>query len=170
MELLNNGADVKNGTPKETTKPTNENGAIKKEIAQPVKSLNGKTETEKAKPEAAPQEQPKPALAQPEPAKPGLSLDAKLKLVSDLHRRSVQRVNLITRIKQLEAFEVALASENDELEDNPYQGCKIIIRDDKGRDFTTNTPGLIRMVSQFIFTACNEKLAEIEATINFPNA
>ncbi len=170
MELQNNGADVKNGTPKETTKPIVENGAIKKEIAQPVKSLNGKAEAEKAKPEATPQEQPKPAPVEAAPAKPGLSLEAKLKLVSDLHRRSVQRVNLISRIKQLEAFEVALASENDELEENPFQGCKIIIRDDKGRDFTTNTPGLIRMVAQFIFTACNEKLAEIEATINFPNA
>lgn len=27
--------------------------------------------------------------------------------------------------------------ENDELESNPYQGCKLIIKDDKGRDFTT---------------------------------
>lgn len=170
MELQNNGADVKNGTAKETTKPIVENGAAKKDVAEPVKSLNGKAKAEKAKPEAVMPEQPKPAPAEPTPAKHELSLEAKLKLVSDLHRKSVQRVNLIARIKQLEAFEVALACENDELEENPYQGCKIIIRDDKQRDFVTTTPGLIRLVSQFIFTACNTKLAEIEATINFPNA
>jgi len=73
-------------------------------------------------------------------------------------------------MKQLETFEVNLATENDELEDNPYQGCKLIIEDDKQRRFITTTPGLIRMVSQFIFDACQEKLMEIEANIIFPNA
>jgi hypothetical protein len=68
------------------------------------------------------------------------------------------------------AFEVVLTQENDELEDNPYQGCKLIIKDDKNREFITTTPGLIRLVSQFIFDACNEKLADIEANIVFPNA
>jgi len=71
-------------------------------------------------------------------------------------------------LKQLEAFEVVLTQENDELEDNPYQGCKLIIEDDKKRQFITTTPGLIRLVSQFMFSACYEKLAEIEATIVFP--
>ena len=65
---------------------------------------------------------------------------------------------------------MVLAQENDELEDNPYQGCKLIIRDDKNREFVTTTPGLIRLVSQFIFSACHEKLAEIEASIVFPHA
>ena len=103
-------------------------------------------------------------------AKPVLSLDAKLKAVDDLHRKSLQRLALIGRIKTLEAFEVKLIEEQDELESNPYQGCKLIIEDDKRRQFTTNTPGLIRMVAQFIFDACETKLAEIEATINFPQA
>ena len=104
------------------------------------------------------------------PIKPALNLEQTLKAVDSLHRRSIQRVNLLTRIKQLEAFEVALTQENDELEDNPYQGCKLIIEDDKRRTFVTTTPGLIRLVSQFIFNACHEKLAEIEAQIVFPNA
>ena len=103
-------------------------------------------------------------------AKPVLSLDAKIKAVNDLHRKTIQRLALIARLKTLEEFEVALLENNDELESNPYQGCKLIIEDDKRRQFVTNTPNLIRMVSQFIFDACEAKLAEIEATINFPQA
>jgi len=102
--------------------------------------------------------------------KPALSLDAKIKAVNDLHRKTIQRLALIARLKTLEEFEVALLENNDELESNPYQGCKLIIEDDKRRQFVTNTPNLIRMVSQFIFDACEAKLAEIEATINFPQA
>lgn len=102
--------------------------------------------------------------------KPAMNLEQTIKTVNDLHRRSIQRLALIARIKLLEDFEVKLVEENDELESNPYQGCRLIIKDDKGRDFTTNTPGLIRMVAQFIFDACHEKLAEIEANIVLPNA
>ena len=102
--------------------------------------------------------------------KPMPNLEQTLKAVDALHRWTILRTNLIARIKQLEAFEVALRQENDELEDNPFQGCKLIIRDDKNREFVTTTPGLIRLVAQFIFNACGEKLAEIEANIVFPNA
>jgi hypothetical protein len=105
-----------------------------------------------------------------EPKKFALNLEQTLKSVEGLHRLSIQRVALISRIKTLEAFEVTLVEENDELESNPYQGCKLIIKDDKGREFITNTPNLIRMVSQYIFDACHEKLADIEANIIFPNA
>jgi len=102
--------------------------------------------------------------------KPALNLDQTLKAVDSLHRRSVQRLALIARIKSLEAFEVKLIEDHDELESNPYQGCKLIIEDDKRNQFVTNTPNLIRMVAQFVFDACAEKLAEIESEIVFPNA
>lgn len=105
-----------------------------------------------------------------EPKKFALNLEQTLKSVESLHRLSIQRITLLSRIKLLEDFEVKLIEENDELEYNPYQGCKLIIKDDKGREFVTNTPNLIRMVSQFIFDACHEKLAEIESNIIFPNA
>jgi hypothetical protein len=105
-----------------------------------------------------------------EPEKFALNLEQTLKSVGGLHRLSIQRTTLLSRIKLLEDFEVKLIEENDELESNPYQGCKLIIEDDKRRQFVTNTPNLIRMVSQFIFDACQEKLAEIEANIIFPNA
>ncbi|WP_342647351.1 hypothetical protein [Mucilaginibacter sp. CSA2-8R] len=105
-----------------------------------------------------------------EPKKFALNLEQTLRSVNDLHRLSIQRLALIARIKTLEDFEVQLQEENDELESNPYQGCKLIIQDDKRRKFVTNTPNLIRMVSQFIFDACHEKLSDIEANIVFPNA
>jgi len=100
--------------------------------------------------------------------KPAFNLEQTLKSVGNLHRLTIQRLALIGRIKTLEDFEVKLVEENDELENNPYQGCKLIIKDDKGREFITNTPNLIRMVTQFIFDACHEKLGEIEANIVFP--
>jgi hypothetical protein len=100
--------------------------------------------------------------------KPALNLEQTLKSVGNLHRLTIQRLALIARIKTLEEFEVKLIEENDQLENNPYQGCKLSIKDDKGREFTTNTPNLIRMVTQYIFDACHEKLGEIEAHIVFP--
>ncbi|CAN5505385.1 hypothetical protein BH09BAC6_BH09BAC6_24960 [soil metagenome] len=125
---------------------------------------------EPQKPEVKEEPKSEAPKAEAPPVKFVLNLEGTLKVVEDLHRRSIQRVNLITRINQLTAFEVALMQENDELEDNPYQGCKLIIKDDKNREFITTTPGLIRLVSQYISDACHEKLADIEANIVFPNA
>lgn len=130
-------------------------------------------EEPKAEPVKAEEPKAEPAKVEevkPEPKKFALNLEQTLKSVEGLHRLSIQRITLLSRIKLLEDFEVKLIEENDELENNPYQGCKLIIKDDKGREFVTNTPNLIRMVSQFIFDACHEKLAEIEANIIFPNA
>ncbi|HTD39502.1 MAG TPA: hypothetical protein VK671_02695 [Mucilaginibacter sp.] len=181
MELQhNNGTHVQNGIAKEAIKVP-QNGT------NPKKDSTPKPEAEKAKPAsvkvekpeipqtgAAKLEEPKPETVQVKeevlPAKPVLTLEIKLKAVDDLHRKSIQRLNLIKRKSELEAFEVKLESESDELSDNPFQGCKLIIEDDKRRQFVTTTPGLIRLVSQFIFNACDEKLREIEASIVFPNA
>lgn len=110
------------------------------------------------------------AKAEVQYTKPVQNLEQTLKTVGNLHRLTIQRLALIARIKTLEEFEVKLIEENDQLESNPYQGCKLSIKDDKGREFTTNTPNLIRMVTQFIFDACHEKLADIEANIVFPDA
>jgi hypothetical protein len=128
---------------------------------------NTQQQAEQQEVKAGEQEEPKAEIKY---IKPVPNLEQTIKTVNDLHRRSIQRLALIARIKLLEDFEVKLVEENDELESNPYQGCKLIIKDDKNREFITNTPNLIRMVSQFIFNACHEKLAEIEANIVFPNA
>lgn len=111
----------------------------------------------------------KPNEAEP-PKKPALNLEATLKLVDDLHRRSIQRDNLLNRIHQLEAFEITLIEEGDELESNHFQGCQLIICDDKGRKFITQTAGLIKLVAEFIHRACLEKLGEIESNIVLPQA
>jgi hypothetical protein len=162
------GKEAKDETP--TNQPPAE--APKGEEAKTAEIKTGNSATVDNQPAdfgAQPEKQELKAEEQPktEP-KPGLTLEAKLKAVDNLHRKSIQRLALIGRMKQLEGFEVALIEENDELESNPYQGCKLIIKDDKNREFTTVTPGLIRMVAQFIFDACNEKLEEIESTIVFP--
>lgn len=102
--------------------------------------------------------------------KPVLGLDATLRVLDQLHRESLKRANLLDRIAMLEDFEVQLMEEADELEGNHYQGCKLVIIDNKNRQFVTNTSGLIKMVADFVKTACYEKLAEIEANIVFPQA
>ena len=130
----------------------------------------GEPEGEPAKTDEVKAEPVKVEEVKADPKKFALNLEQTLKSVEGLHRLSIQRITLLSRIKLLEDFEVKLIEENDELENNPYQGCKLIIKDDKGREFVTNTPNLIRMVSQFIFDACHEKLADIEANIIFPNA
>lgn len=153
--------------------PANENGAahtngkteIKaleekpKAVEAPVKSGNGQ-EKQQA-------EQPKEEV---KPVNQALNLESTLKVVEGLHRKSLQRINLLARIKQLETFEIAQMEDSDELESNHFQGCQLIISDDKNRKFVTNTAGLIKLVSQFIYDACQEKLTEIEANIVFPNA
>lgn len=101
-------------------------------------------------------------------AKVKLNLDATLKVVEDLHRRSLQRDNLIKRLNELESFEITLMEEGDELERNHFQGCKLAIIDDSGRQFVTFTAGLIKLTAEFIKQACKEKLGEIEAQIVFP--
>jgi hypothetical protein len=145
--------------------------------AEAAKSPTAETKTPANEQQARTVEQPKAEEVKAEEAKPevryikpALNLEQTVKAVEGLHRKNIQRLALIARIKTLEAFEIKLIEESDELERNPYQGCKLIIKDDKGREFVTNTPGLIQMVAQFIFDACADKLAEIESEIVFPNA
>jgi hypothetical protein len=162
--------NAKDQTPAET--PKVEAVKIAEVTASHAPAMDNKPANidEPQKPEVKEEPKAEAPKAEAPSVKFALNLEGTLKVVEDLHRRSIQRVNLITRINQLTAFEVALMQENDELEDNPYQGCKLIIKDDKNREFITTTPGLIRLVSQYISDACHEKLADIEANIVFPNA
>lgn len=102
--------------------------------------------------------------------KPAMNLEQTVKYVEGLHRKNIQRLALIARIKTLEDFQIKLAENADQLESNVYQGCKLIIEDDRGNKFITNTPNLIALTSQFVYDACVSKLSEIEAEIVFPNA
>ncbi|SDH49899.1 hypothetical protein [Mucilaginibacter gossypii] len=102
--------------------------------------------------------------------RPALNLEQTVKVVESLNRKNIQRLALIARIKTLEDFQIKLAENGDQLESNVYQGCKLIIEDDKRNQFVTNTPNLIALVAQFVYDACVNKLSEIEAEIVFPHA
>ena len=102
--------------------------------------------------------------------KPALNLEQTVKVVESLNRKNIQRLALIARIKTLEDFQIKLAENGDQLESNVYQGCKLIIEDDKRNQFVTNTPNLIALVAQYVYDACVNKLGEIEAEIVFPKA
>jgi len=76
---------------------------------------------------------------------------------------------LIGRIKNLEDFQIKLQEDSDQLEPNVFNGCKLTIRDQHNREFSTAVPNLIAMVAQFVYDACVDKLAQIEAEIVFPS-
>jgi hypothetical protein len=168
------GKEVKQNEPAKDEKPAETAKVEAAQTQQPAPGNPASVDHQPANPAPEPKEQPiteeSKKAGEIKYIKPAMNLEQTLKSVGNLHRLTIQRLALITRIKTLEDFEVKLVEENDELESNPYQGCKLIIKDDKGREFVTNTPNLIRMVTQFIFDACHEKLADIEANIVFPHA
>ncbi|MGN6638523.1 MAG: hypothetical protein ACTHJ8_06395 [Mucilaginibacter sp.] len=183
MEFQENGTGVKDATAKElNNKVTTTNGSASKHPAnsnaeagksktnpakdeKPNDKSTGQPKTEPAKTEAAKTEEVKT-----ENVPSGIGLERTLKTVHALYRESVKRDNLISRIDELEKFEIQLMEESDELESNHFQGCKLAIYDSKGRTFITNTSNLIKMVAEFVKKACYAKLAEIESGIRFPNA
>lgn len=100
--------------------------------------------------------------------KPELNLDATIKIALELNRRINQRGKLIETIDTLEAFEVAQKDDAEETDSNHFQGCELTISDDKDREFTTKNPFIINAVAKMVNTLCVDKLAEIEAEIQFP--
>ena len=166
------------GKDKDKTDETTKTEPAKGAEAAPAPSAEAKTPANEQQPgvveqpkgeevKAEPKEEPK---AEVRYIKPALNLEQTVKVVESLNRKNIQRLALIARIKTLEDFQIKLAENGDQLESNVYQGCKLIIEDDKRNQFTTNTPNLIAMVSQFVYDACVNKLAEIESEIVFPAA
>ncbi|WP_462267690.1 hypothetical protein [Mucilaginibacter sp.] len=156
------GAAFVNGNPvnREVDKPKEE---------KPAEPANGQVKAEQSQPEQP--EQPKPAEAPqlaPVSMKPALNLESTLKLVEELHRRSIQRNKLLETINNLEAFEVDIKEDADETDGNYYQGCTLTIEDDNRRKFVTKNPTIIFAVSQMVNRMCVDKLAEIEANITIP--
>jgi hypothetical protein len=100
--------------------------------------------------------------------KPALNLEKTIKLALDLNRRINQRGKLLETISTLEAFEVAQQDDAEETDNNFFQGCTLTLEDDKGREFTTKNPFIIREVANRINTLCIDKLAEIEGEIFIP--
>jgi hypothetical protein len=116
------------------------------------------------------QPQAEPAKVEAKPEKPALNLDGTLELVKVLHKRMVQRDNLLNTINTLEAFEVDIEKDAEELGGNYYQGCKLTIEDDANHKFVTKNPVIIESVAQYVNSLCVNKLAEIEAGITIPQA
>ena len=151
-----NTAEKTNGAVQGTS---NKLAEIKPAIKNPNLSANGEAKKLEEQKEQAKQEEQKQLVP---------NLESTLKVVADLHQRSIHRERLLKRITELDQFEITLKSESEELESNHFQGCQLMIADDKGRNFATKTSGLITLVTSFIRQACMEKLADIEAHIIFP--
>lgn len=100
--------------------------------------------------------------------KPALNLERTIKLALDLNRRINQRGKLLETINTLESFEVAQQDDAEETDTSFYQGCTLTIEDDKGREFTTKNPFIIKEVANKVNRLCVDKLAEIEGEIFIP--
>jgi hypothetical protein len=100
--------------------------------------------------------------------KPVLNLEGTLKLVEELHRRTIQRNKLLSTINTLEAFEIELKEDADETDTNYFTGSTLTIEDDKRNKFVTKNPVIIWTVAQMVNSLCVDKLAEIEAGIIIP--
>ncbi len=132
--------------------------------SQPEKSTPAHKSEEPDKPEVSKSE----IREQLKQEKAALNLESTLKLVEELHRRKIQRDKLLNTISTLEEFEVAQQDDAEETGGNYFQGCELIIRDDKRREFATKNPYIIKMVAGYINALCVERLAEIESGIYIP--
>lgn len=127
------------------------------------------TATEKPTAEAQKAETTKMELReQLQEQQPVLNLDSTIKFALELNRRINQRGKLLETIGTLDEFEVLQKDDADETESNHYQRCELTIEDDKGREFTTKNPFIIKAVAHMVNKLCIEKLAEIEGEIHFP--
>ena len=170
-----NGSAVNGKSEVKISQPVNNGTANKvetkaeevKDIAQSIDLKN----VEQVKPKAeAPKVEPTKIeiKEQLKEEKPALNLEKTIKLALDLNRRINQRGKLLETINTLEAFEVAQKDDADETDTNFFQGCTLTLEDDKGREFTTKNPFIIREVANRVNALCVDKLAEIEGEIFIP--
>jgi len=108
------------------------------------------------------------SIPEPKTEKFAPNLDTTLKTIQELHRKAVQRKNLIGMIDNLQSFEIDLIDNADETATNYYTGCQLTIQDDKGKTFVIKHPTIIKTTAEVISALCTEKLAELEAVIVFP--
>jgi len=88
---------------------------IKPAIKNPNLPANGEAKKVEEQKEQAKQEEQKQLVP---------NLESTLKVVADLHQRSIHRERLLKRITELDQFEITLKSESEELESNHFQGCQ----------------------------------------------
>lgn len=116
---------------------------------------------------AAP-EQPKTKLEIKKGLGPVNNLESTLKVVGSLHRRMVQRDNLIIATKNLETFELKQKQDEEIESGSYYNGCILTLEDDDRRKFSTKNPVIIRAAVDFLKGLFETKLMEVEAEIVLP--
>jgi len=97
-----------------------------------------------------------------------LNLDETISVVQRLYMKMKFRDRLDMYIDLLNSLEIELAKE-DLNKDNPYQGCTLVITDDRHGKFTLANPTLISETVDFLSTRMKNKLGEIEAELVLPN-
>ena len=95
------------------------------------------------------------------------NLQTTLKVVDTLHRRVIQRTNLINMIDTLESF---LIKQVEDENGGEFVGCELTIKDDERHSWSTKNTNLIAAVIEFTKQSAATKLAEIEAGIILPAA
>ena len=102
--------------------------------------------------------------------KRGLNLDETMKLIEELHLKKRYRDRLDLYIDLLNSFVVEQKQEDlDKDQHSYYNGCSMVITDDKSGKFTLKNPTLIKEVVEFLSGRMTVKLSEIEAEIQLPN-
>ena len=169
MDLKSNESSAVQGTVNANgmTKPVISNApAAVKPADKPKPVETPKVEAKKAD---TPSVSPAPVVEPVKEAKPPMSIDEKLKVLELLQVRKSQYENLLKRMTDLDAFEFDLMEDADELQENHFAGCKIIVMDTRNSQFVTTTPNLVKMVVGFLKAACLDKKNELENLIVFPD-
>ncbi|MBT2564662.1 hypothetical protein J7E50_25830 [Pedobacter sp. ISL-68] len=156
---VNIAQDGSNGKGAEAKKDDKEiNGAVNGEVKrEEVKDGAGKHEPTKTEIREQLAEQ-----------KPAMNLEQVLKMVESLHRKKIQRDKLVETITTLEEFEVKQLEDAEETGIGQYQRCELVIEDDKGNEFKTKNPFIIKEVAERVRTLCVGRLSEIEGEMVVP--
>jgi hypothetical protein len=100
----------------------------------------------------------------------GLNLDQTMKLIEELYLKKRYRDRLDVYIDMLNSFVIDQKQEDlDKDQNNYYNGCSLVITDDRSGKFTLKNPTLIKDVVEFLTSRMTVKLSEIESEIQIPN-
>ncbi len=141
----------------------------KKDDKEIYGAVNGEAKKKEVKDEALKQEPTKTEIKeQLAEQKPAMNLEQVLKMVESLHRKKIQRDKLVETITTLEEFEVKQLEDAEETGIGQYQRCELVIEDDKGNEFKTKNPFIIKEVAERVRTLCVGRLSEIEGEMVVP--
>lgn len=132
-------------------------------------AVNGEAKKEEVKGTEVKQEPTKTEIKeQLAEQKPAMNLEQVLKMVESLHRKKIQRDKLVETITTLEEFEVKQLEDAEETGIGQHQRCELMIEDDKGNEFKTKNPFIIKEVAERVRMLCVGRLSEIEGEMVVP--